>query len=854
MDLRQNKLSKREWETIEQPVSDNEKKVLKIIKEGYHNVNMKLNNKQSLFSYIKVEQNESIEYYLFQKYFETEIKKNISKYGTNIPNYDTLFAFTKNEIKKMKSTDSLRIQNLEKNITTNRNKIYEFLLIELTYELLKGIHKRKTDHAFYLYTLLQLKKASINNINRFVLKYVDSAIEYTKTLTTISNIIQNATDFIEKNKYLLEYEDKELFTHQKELYCIIKSSQEESSEEEFIPKLIFYTAPTGTGKTLSPIGLSENNRIIFVCVARHIGLALAKSAISMEKKVAFAFGCETASDIRLHYFSAINYTRHRKSGSIVKVDNSVGDNVEIMICDVQSYITAMHYMLSFNKSTKIITYWDEPTITLDYEEHDLHPIIHNNWSENKIPTVIMSCATLPTMEDLQPTIQDFRVKFENADIHRISSYDCKKSIPIINNEGYCVLPHYLYKEYDELIEHANYCLSNKTLLRYFDLEEIIKYISYINTEGFVTDENYLIDNYFEDIASITMNSLKIYYLEILLNTIPEKWEQIYQTMILQRNKKFDKPLQKIKSMEQTGSIRTTNELVRTQSINVFKDVKRTVPKSTGISLTTADAYTLTDGPTIFLTNDVNKIGSFYIKQSNIPLTVFDNILNKINENNTLVKRIDQLERQIEAKESKVNSEDNSTKSVRDSGRLSKESMQWQNEIDKLRKKVKLISLDAIYLPNTKSHQELWTPDGEVYENAFISNIGEENTKLIMGLNIENNFKVLLLLGIGVFVENPEVQYMEIMKKLADEQRLFIIIASTDYIYGTNYQFCHGFIGKDLGNMTQQKTIQSMGRIGRNNIQQSYTVRFRDNNLINNLFQTPENNIESINMSRLFVSE
>lgn len=847
MDLHQNKLTKKEWETIEQPVSENEKKILKIIKDGYHDVNMKINNKQSLFSYIKVEQNESIEYYLFQKYFETEIKKNISKYGTKIPNYDTLFTFAKNEIKKMKSTDSLRIQNLEKNITTNRNKIYEFLLIELTYELLKRIHKRKTDYAFYLYTLIQLKKVSINNINSFVMKYVDASVEYAKSLTTIHNIIQNATDFIEKNKYLLEYEDKELFTHQKELYCITKST-----EEEFTPKLIFYTAPTGTGKTLSPIGLSENNRIIFVCVARHIGLALAKSAISMEKKVAFAFGCVTASDIRLHYFSAINYTRNKKSGSIVKVDNSVGDNVEIMICDVQSYITAMHYMLSFNDSTKIITYWDEPTITLDYEEHDLHPIIHKNWSENKIPRVIMSCATLPSMEELQPTIQDFRMKFENADVHRISSYDCKKSIPIINSEGYCVLPHYLYKNFEELVEHTNYCLSNKTLLRYFDLEEIIQFITYVNKEKFITNENYLFENYFENIVSITMNSLKIYYLQILLNIIPEKWSHIYQTMILQRNKKFDKPIQKIKSMEQFGSIRS-NDLVRTQSINVFQNIERKTPKSTGVSLTTADAYTLTDGPTIFLTNDVNKIGSFYIKQSNIPLNVFDNILNKINENNILVKRIEQLERQIEAKESKVNSEDNSTKSVRDSGRLSKESMQWQNEIDKLRKKVKLISLDAIYLPNTKSHQELWTPDGEVYENAFISNIGEENTKLIMGLNIENNFKVLLLLGIGVFVEEPDVQYMEIMKKLADEQRLFIIIASSDYIYGTNYQFCHGFIGKDLGNMTQQKTIQSMGRIGRNNIQQSYTVRFRDDNLISNLFQTPEHNIESINMSKLFIS-
>ena len=32
--------------------------------------------------------------------------------------------------------------------------------------------------------------------------------------------------------------------------------------------------------------------------------------------------------------------------------------------------------------------------------------------------------------------------------------------------------------------------------------------------------------------------------------------------------------------------------------------------------------------------------------------------------------------------------------------------------------------------------------------------------------------------------------MDIMKKLAEEQKLYLIIASSDYIYGTNYQFCH----------------------------------------------------------------
>ena len=132
----------------------------------------------------------------------------------------------------------------------------------------------------------------------------------------------------------------ELYSHQKEIFTLCKSPA---------PKLILYMAPTGTGKTLTPIGLSESHRIIFVCAARHVGIALAKSAISVNKKVAFAFGCASATDIRLHYFAAKEYTKHRKSGGIGKVDNSIGDDVEIMICDIKSYLPAMFYMRSFNK-------------------------------------------------------------------------------------------------------------------------------------------------------------------------------------------------------------------------------------------------------------------------------------------------------------------------------------------------------------------------------------------------------------------------------------------------------------------------------------------------------------------------
>ena len=56
---------------------------------------------------------------------------------------------------------------------------------------------------------------------------------------------------------------------------------------------------------------------------------------------------------------------------------------------------------------------------------------------------------------------------------------------------------------------------------------------------------------------------------------------------------------------------------------------------------------------------------------------------------------------------------------------------------------------------------------------------------------------------------------------------------------------------NLQNMTQQKIIQAIGRIGRNNIQQEYTVRFRENDILMRLFQPMESNPEAVIMSRLF---
>jgi hypothetical protein len=898
MDLKQTKLTKSEWMNIEIPVSDQEKSILQLIIDGYHDVNLRRNDNVSLLSHMKMEYSPEIEKQLYKQYFEKDVDALVSKHMPNDSDSDDSSKPSKKPNKKqkkdppMKTRDLIRIQSMDAKLDQDRAHIFEFLVLEFCREILKG-----SKPAFYLYTLIQIKKATIPLVNKHVMEFVDRVISKTVKTIEMRDVLRSAYEFIEKNRYLLKYEDKTLFDHQKQLFSIFRQAPLD-------PKLVLYIAPTGTGKTLSPLGLAEKHRVIFVCAARHVGLALAKSAISVGKRVAFAFGCDTASDIRLHYFAASVYSKHRKTGGIYKVDNSVGDKVQIMICDVQSYLTAMHYMLAFSplledetgtplpKDADLITYWDEPTISMDYAEHDLHPIIHRNWTENRISKMVLSCATLPKEREILDTITDFRQRFDGAQIHSIESYDCRKSIAVLNKTGHSVLPHLLFKDYDQLQTCVEHCENNKTLLRYFDLQEIIQLIEKAQP---LIPEQYKSENYFnKSIAEITMNSLKLYYLKVLRNIGQDYWTSLFEDLSRKQTPKFAKTgITKTKSVDLSKPLTCSQPfasmqpLARSQSLTqpkgsqplsrqqsvAYAPISQAPAQSAsnGILLTTEDAHTLTDGPTIFLAEDVNKIGKFYIQQTNIPAKIFQGISDKIAQNSALQQKIDILTKTLEDKAS--GELDKEKKIERD--QLPPEVKRIMEQIEAVRGQIKSVAMEPVYIPNTTQHQRVWVTTDTTVQNAFVPAVDEESVKDIMGLDVSDQMKLLLLLGIGVFTKDASIisdasqaesksgqalaaertsghlAYMEIMKRLAYQQRLFLILASSDYIYGTNYQFCHGFIGKDLNNMTQQKTIQAMGRIGRNQMQQEYTIRFRDDAMLTQLFQAPTVNPEAEVMSRLF---
>ena len=88
------------------------------------------------------------------------------------------------------------------------------------------------------------------------------------------------------------------------------------------------------------------------------------------------------------------------------------------------------------------------------------------------------------------------------------------------------------------------------------------------------------------------------------------------------------------------------------------------------------------------------------------------------------------------------------------------------ELDGLYAQIKPIQLGRVYVPNSFMHLGRWFEEGA--SRAFTSDICEEDVETIVSLPIQDMWKILLLMGIGVFKDHDCVPYREIMKKLAEQ--------------------------------------------------------------------------------------
>lgn len=756
MDLSQTKLTRPEWTAIEHPISANELCIVKFIQRGYKDVNLRENKLISLASYLKV----SLDLYLYHEYFHARIHA-----------LDSTFQVPAKNSVVLNKASKIRLGT----ITTQLPKtLYEFILLDIC---------ESKDY----FTLQWMAKLHVSQVNDYVMKFIQHTLSL--YLPNYTELVLNSVALLEKNAYV-KYRDMTLYDHQKQLFTLAKNPE---------PKLILYSAPTGTGKTLSPIGLSEQYKIIFVCGARHIGLAFATQCIALNIPIAFAFGCNEPNDIKLHYYAVKECTRNKRTGNIQKVNNAVADKVQIIISDLYSYLHAMNKMLETTEACNIIKYWDEPTISLDKKEHPLHELIQKNWRDNVIPNVVLSSATLPKAEEIASTLQGFRVKFEGASIYTIISHDSTKTIQLLNPQNQIELPHYHCPTHDNLKTCISHIESKLILLKYMDLGTILQFIKTLDLP-----ENLLMHNYFTRLDEITVTNIKVYYLTCLKRIQANEWAILFEK----------------------------------------EKMRRTQLYST-IHICSEDAWTLTHGPTIYLTENVQQIASYCLKTAAIPETILADILKNLSYNNAISDKMAVLEKDIEDK----NKDSDKEKKMAD-GRVNVDVKRLQTDLDKLQHMIKPITLPDMYIPNRRDHLRRFSKSDQL-GTSFTSDVDMYTIEKILATDVDNSLKLLVMMGIGVFDKSVDIKYTEIVKQLAVDKKLYLIIATKDYIYGTNYQFSNAYIGKDLvESMTQEMLIQAAGRVGRWE-QVPYTIRFRHLDLIRLLFLPQVSSPEVDNMRRLF---
>jgi hypothetical protein len=259
---------------------------------------------------------------------------------------------------------------------------------------------------------------------------------------------------------------------------------------------------------------------------------------------------------------------------------------------------------------------------------------------------------------------------------------------------------------------------------------------------------------------------------------------------------------------------------------------------------------------------VDKVAAFMLQIAKIPTVVMDDIMATIDFNAHVLEEIEKTEKLIkdlegESKDPSAGggaSEEKKTRKFTSDTRINPETERLHVKVEELKKSVKYTALNDLFVPNRLEHLKRWTPRTAI-SNEFTSFVEDDFVEKIMLLNVETHWKLLLLMGIGAITNTTDQKYTDIMKTLAKHQKLYLIITATDYIYGTNYQFCHGYIGKDLEGMSQEKAIQSMGRIGRGAIQQDYTIRVRHDAILRHIFTAmrSEDKPEVCAMNRLFVT-
>ena len=199
MNFDQNKLTRSEWESIEISVAPDKLEILRVIIDGFHNVNITYNKTVSLLQFLKIELTPEMDDYLYTIYFSKRVAEISKKYG----NHPTLQIKIKTNA-KIKTADSIRIKN-STDVSLSDKKIYEFLILDFIEELFKHYQLKNNQWIYYYFTISKISKNNISQVNKNINTIINSILKHFEESINLPYLIYHSVNFIEKNENLMKY-------------------------------------------------------------------------------------------------------------------------------------------------------------------------------------------------------------------------------------------------------------------------------------------------------------------------------------------------------------------------------------------------------------------------------------------------------------------------------------------------------------------------------------------------------------------------------------------------------------------------------------------------------------------------
>ena len=227
MDFKQDKLTKSEWESIEIPVLNSEKQIIKMIIDGFENVNISFNNNVSLLGFMKIivnDDNDLIKMYnyTYNTYFKKEIETQLKKHFK-----ENKYKHPKEEKAAIRKIDKMRMEKttLSSLNDTQKEGIFEFMILGLSSKMLKYISSDNKRYMLLYYSLSHIINYEILNVNIHIINYINYLLEHFKNKVNKLKLVSSSANYIEKNNLLLQYDSTKLYEHQKKLFTIFKKNK-----------------------------------------------------------------------------------------------------------------------------------------------------------------------------------------------------------------------------------------------------------------------------------------------------------------------------------------------------------------------------------------------------------------------------------------------------------------------------------------------------------------------------------------------------------------------------------------------------------------------------------------------------